>query len=307
MLPSLSRVIVALGLSLTSALAISVVSPGAQASEPVDSPTRVEVERSGKLTTTCEWFTKKKPYAICITTTEGSRNPDILYYMHGAGKNERHWVKRWGGIRKAWEQIGYDAPTVVNFSFGPIWLMAEKNRRGTSGVFNFIADALIPRVEESLGGLRGRRIVMGESMGGFNTSQLVMKRPEMFARAAILCPAILPFGPYSTLKEVHEFVKRTPSSWGRALWNQIMMRIFFPDQKTWDETANPLKIGRTRLNRLTPPLYVSCGRKDRFGFFEGAERFARIAQEQGTQVIWNERPGDHCDMDEAEVARFLAD
>ena len=49
---------------------------------------------------------------------------------------------------------------------------------------------LLEKITEDVTGLkRGRRFIMGESMGGFNTAQLVMKYPGEFDRAALLCPA----------------------------------------------------------------------------------------------------------------------
>jgi pimeloyl-ACP methyl ester carboxylesterase len=254
----------------------------------------------------CEWFTSKQHFNLCITTTQGSRNPDILWYMHGASGSEKRWAKRYGEVRAAWRAQGYEPPVVVTISFGPVWLLAEKNPKATSGLFEYVTRTVIPMIEERLGGLQGRRLVLGESMGGFNTSQLVMKRPELFAKAVILCPAITTIGPFSKWKEITAFKKRNKGSrWDAVLWDIVMQRVFYPDQESWD-SADALKIGPRYLGPWTPPLYIGCGQRDQFAFYEGASAYQEIAKAAGASVIWDDQPGGHCSFDPREVALFLS-
>ena len=252
----------------------------------------------------CTWFTNHKPYGYCVTKTVGSTNPDILYYMHGAGQNQRAWLKHKTMIWKVWEDRGIDAPTVVTFSFGPIWLMAEKNKAKASGLFEFVADKLMPKVEAKLGGLKGRRLVVGESMGGFNAIQLAMKRPEYFSRIAILCPDITSLQPYSSWKEIKEFMTDTGTGFVHTFWEIVMERIFFAHDGSWNHAA-PLIAGQELLGPQTPPLYVSYGMQDQFGFFPGARAFAELAQSKGVNVQYEAVTGRHCSFDSQGVAQFL--
>jgi hypothetical protein len=242
------------------------------------------------------------PY--CIHKTPGSTNPDIIYYMHGASGSERRWIERWPTIRDIWARAGVQAPTVVTFSAGPVWILSEKNSMATSGLLSVVADEFIPYVENKLGGLKGNRLLFGESMGGFNAIQLLMKRTHLWDRAAILCPAITKHSPFASVEVVEEFIKRTGAEKSKAYSEIAMFRSFFPDEQEWEKSA-PLIAGKALLGAQTPPLYMSGDTFDQFGFYEGDVAFKDLVVSKNIPLEWHTIVGNHCKTDDISVSRFL--
>ena len=55
-----------------------------------------------------------------------------------------------------------------------------------------------------------------------------------------------------------------------------------------------------------PEFYLSCGDKDEYGFFYGAEEFVKLAEKKGLSVIWKpEIGGKHCTADVDSLIPFL--
>jgi hypothetical protein len=128
--------------------------------------------------TSCREFAGPRPWSACVTRTKGSRNPDVLYYLHGGEDDERQWSKTTGYaelIRKRWQAKGFSPPAVAAVSFGRLWLLAEKNASPESGLFEEFTGTVMPTVESQLVERPRRRLLLGESMGGFNAAVLALK------------------------------------------------------------------------------------------------------------------------------------
>jgi hypothetical protein len=256
-------------------------------------------------TTNCVWATQAKPFGYCVTKTTGSTNPDFVYYLHGAGLEQNAWTSDKEPIWQYWNDHALNAPTVITLGFGPIFLLAQKNQAKASGLLEFVSDKYIPEIEKDLGGLKGRRILLGESMGGFNAIQMTMKHPEMFSKIAINCPDIVDLSPYATEAQKQAFMDATGADAKHTYWELYMERIFFADDGSWNDAA-PLTSAPKYLGPQTPPLFISGSVEDQFGFYPGTKAFVKIATEQGVQVQWASVPGAHCSYDIAKVSEFLA-
>jgi pimeloyl-ACP methyl ester carboxylesterase len=257
------------------------------------------------MSTVCTWLTHRKPYGYCVTKTEGSTNPDLLYYMHGASLNQMSWIEKRKPIWNYWQKNHLQAPTVVTMSFGPIWLLAPKNSSKAGGLLEFVETKLMPQIEAQVGFKNGRRLLAGESMGGFNAAELIMKSPEKFTKAALLCPDFTSLTPFSTAEEMRAFMKTTGADYRHTWWEVFMERIFFGDYDAWNRSA-PLLNTKRLLNGNTPALYVSGGTNDQYGFYPGDKAYAMAAREQGVSVIWDSLEGEkHCAYTPATVAKFL--
>jgi hypothetical protein len=259
---------------------------------------------SGQLTQ-CVWETAQKPYGYCVTTTPGSTNPDFVYYLHGAGLEQNAWISSKEPIWQYWSAHAIQAPTVITLGFGPIFLLAQKNQAKASGLLEFVSQTYIPEIEKDLGGLKGRRILLGESMGGFNAIQLIMKRPEMFSKVALTCPDVANLSPYATKAEKQAFMNSTGADATHTDGELAMDRIFFADDGSWNDAA-PLTAGPKYLGQQTPPLYISEGVQDQFGFYPGTKAFVQIALSKGVDTQWSPVQGAHCSYDIAGVSNFLA-
>jgi pimeloyl-ACP methyl ester carboxylesterase len=258
------------------------------------------------LKTDCVWETNFAPFGYCVTRTIGSTNPDVVIYMHGAGGWQNAWPAEMHAIIQYWKDNGIQAPTIVTASFGPIFLLAQKNGSHASGLLHFFADGYMDKIEAAVGGFTGRRILVGQSMGGFNAVQLAMKRPEKFVKIAIVCPDITTLSPYSTLEEVQSFMDSTGADFSHSWWEMLMDRIFFANDGSWNDAA-PLLAGSKYLGPQTPPMYISGGWNDQFGFYQGTEQFIDIAKKAGADVQWVPVPGKHCSFDAGGVARFITE
>jgi len=258
-------------------------------------------------TQTCHGRTKDRVWAYCITVPKDRKNPDILYFIHGANDNEKTWFQDYGDIREAWRAKNKNPPVVISFSFAPVWLMVFKNSYKTSGLLKWIPEQMMPWLEAQAGGLGagGKRMIFSKSMGGYNATQLAFSYPRLFSKVAMISPAIVGHSPFD-LKALPEFIKRTGAVKSKAFWTSVLFRSFFPSQDLWLKSA-PFHAGKEVLNENTPELYVSAGDKDTWGFFEGAKHFAESAKAYGVRrVVWDVIPGGtHHEYDAAAVADFL--
>lgn len=247
-------------------------------------------------------------YYWCIDKDDASRNKDVLYYFHGAGRSEQgwHYEKENQDIQAAWQKLHVQQPIAISVSFGKTWLFSEWNRNGGPGNYTAFVNTIMPTLEAKIGGVHGRRLIKGESMGGFNGSQLLLKNSELFDRVALACPAIPIVGPFTPPWETAAFLGRNNAfiKTELVIGYQLWLLNDFPDPGLW-ERHNPLNLVR-RMTLNSPRVYVSCGNRDEFGFFEGAQSFARAAKERGVKVLWQPTEGGHCGFDAVTIAKFLA-
>lgn len=265
------------------------------------------VALAGDALSECRTVRGPRSWRWCVTRTLGSADTDVVYYLHGHGGNAGRWMLGSGiqqGVRDAWRSRAVAPPVVVSVSFGGFWLLVEKNASPQSGLLEFFVDEALPAIERSLPAPPRRRLLFGESMGGFNAIQLVLKRPALFARAAIACPAVTAVSPYADARAVRDYLRRTGANPARALMALALSRQLFFDQAAWD-AASPLALGGSLLGPQTPPLFISIGDRDSYGFQEGARLFAELARSRGAKVAWAPVPGDHCSADASGIAAFL--
>ena len=245
----------------------------------------------------------------CIYSDPASTGSDVLYYLSGRGSGATMWVEEAQGIRARWKSLGLPTPTVVTISFdlNPViwWVLLDHNHDGSTGLYPVFVDEFMPMVEKQLGGVQGRRLLIGRSMGGFNASQLLLRRPKDFARVALLCPAILTLSPYADAAEDEAYIQRSGASPLFLFLVKFFFRSSLENEQNWMEVS-PLEQGRTALGADTPPLHVSCGEEDHYGFHDGAHEFAKLARSLSAhEVLWQSLKGNHCTFDPAAIADFI--
>lgn len=258
------------------------------------------------MTQECYGRTTARPWAYCLTKPKVRENPDILYFIHGAGDNEKTWFEDYDDIRTAWRALGKPIPTVISFSFAPVWLMVKKNEFKTSGLLKWIPETLIPKLEAEAGGLgpNGKRLILSKSMGGYNSIQLMFNYPSMFSRIVLISPAVVSHSPFDK-KALDAFVARTGANRNKAFWTSVLFRSFFPTPELWFQ-ASPYYATPSFLTGTAPELYVSVGTKDTWGFYEGAKYFAQSAVTNGVKVTLEEIPGGgHHEYNAVALAKFL--
>jgi len=246
----------------------------------------------------------KNDLRYCVTETLGSENPNTLYYMHGVQGDEEIWERDGILLRAAWQLGNVDPPRVITLSFGPTWLLGEKNSSSRSGLLERLFQEILPEIERNIEGISNKnRYLFGLSMGGFNAIQMMSYHPEMFVKVALACPAVTTVGPFAPEKEVQEYIKRTKASEENVRFTIALAREYFPTQETWQH-AWPLQLA-DRMGSHFPPVYVSGATKDSFGFQEGDMAFARRAQSRGVKIQTEMVPGPHCLYNGSSIANFF--
>lgn len=273
----------------------------------------------GAITGTCHEFNYGFTGTYCVYKDPSSTNKDTVYHFHGRfgdalqyGTADSYHAQ----VREEWKAMGVEAPTVVSVSLGPVWLLAEKNASTASGTFEVLRDQILPNIETEIGVTEGRRIVLGESMGGFNGLQMALKT-DYFTKAAILC-APLPFGvtPFSTPEEVEAMIKESTAYayYGEKKRDEIdgrvsemiaLAKFIFQTPENWAK-ADSLTLA-ANLDKAKPPVdfYLAAGFYDPFVLYEGNAELAKRLRVQGLNVDWRPQWGGHCAIDIPSLARFL--
>ncbi|NCN27423.1 hypothetical protein GW915_07585 [bacterium] len=253
-------------------------------------------------------------YSYCVTTTVGSQSKDVLYFFHGAFGNEKNWT---GGInadmrqrvRLYWQESGYDAPTVISLSLGTLWMVRDhESKDGDLANLDLITNSLIPELEDKhLGGeLQGRRLLMGVSMGGFNALTLMMKRPELWNKAAIIAPMIPLCDPW--ISDIKQYIcvssDENKNNLFLAKIAHDLVKAQFPLPEQW-ESANPLNLAKSELNPNSVPFLLTVGNIDSFGFYTNGKQFAERAQNLGAPITWLPTGYKHGVYDAEVLAEYL--
>lgn len=224
----------------------------------------------------------------------------VLYYMHGNGGNEQSWASPDHQVlENAW---GKDAPTIVTVSFGPTWFL-------TDSLQSTFIQKVIPTIESELRLRPSERVLMGESMGGFNALQVYLKSPQMFSRFVVGCPAVLNFSPYASNTEVDSFVARhTPYVVPKLVYKwRDKLRSTFSSERDWAQ-HDPLRLAGL-VTSAQPDLFMFDDGQDSFGFQEASTLIQARLKQRGAAVEYHHVPaGGHCQIDpqaQAAMAKFL--
>lgn len=245
-------------------------------------------------------------YSYCIHPSPDASNKDLLLHFHGLGGGANTWknARNYQRVRQHILNSGKSLPTVITISFGKLWLLTEVVERNNR--YGVVMNKILPYLE-ALAGFdgRGRRLLLGESMGGFNALQMFLKNPGRFARVAIICPAVADLTPWATQAELQDYIRRTGASPLRVAFFMDVAADEFPTAADWD-AHNPLLLAKSAA--ITPTaVYLSGDEFDEYGFFEGATLLHRILKRKTRDYQWDPVIGGrHCQMHTANIARFLS-
>ena len=184
-------------------------------------------------------------YAVYMPkdSAAGTRFP-VVYLLHGCGGSFRDWTSNsdvGDYALKGLILIAVDG----DCSYYMNAALDRKERYEDYFVHDVLAD-----VESRFPVLPGRenRAVVGVSMGGFAAVNLAFIRPDLFAFAGAISPAI--------------DVPSRHFSWSR--WSQSMRfrRVFGPTGSTMRVHDDPFVLVKTADPAKTPYLYVTAGKQE---------------------------------------------
>lgn len=249
-------------------------------------------------------FPVKWKYCIYNGDDDGAR---VVYFLHGLGHSEKTWggAKSVGALlRDQWRLDGKKRPTVISVSFGPQWLIAPRNGSKFGGLLEAFPALVVPAVEKKLAKAPEERVLLGESMGGFNATQLAFKAPKLFVKVSLLCPPITELGPFADEAAITKFVEETGAKRDLVEGAAKLTQAFFPTEEAWAAAA-PLGLVAKAEKDGVPPLQVTCGSRDEYGFYPGSRKFALIARGRLLDIEWRSLLAGHCAMDSKSTSEFL--
>lgn len=245
------------------------------------------------------------PLRYCIYRDQRGTNGDVLYHLHGRNLDERIWnddTYLTAMVQAEWQRGTALPPTVVELSYGPTWLLTPKGEKADSGLLDDMMRRL-PAIEAKTGRPR-RRLLMGESMGGFNVLIAGLSHPSRFAKVAALCPGVYTVSPFASFAEIHATAKRTGADPRMIFGVWMLARKYAANDTEWQRISPLALIERAGSNY--PALYLSNGLYDAYGNFEGSQRLVDRARARGINTEWHPLYGGHCVTDPASLAAFLS-
>jgi hypothetical protein len=259
--------------------------------------------------------TKAGIVGYCIDATDRSKNPDILYYLHGAFPAgtldpEKAGVVPENDLLKFWVLAHVERPTIVTISWGPTWVLKDDKLAA-------FEHEIVPQLEAMLTQkAEGRRMVLGSSMGGLNAFLAWTAMPHLFQAAAFQCPAFTPFSPFANglekVARAHEIasastrgavqqVKEVPERYEQLDLFAEIFSPFFVSTEEW-LAYQPKAVVALLAGRALPPAYLIHNAQDQFGF-DGAPEITAA----GLPVTIERLSGKHCADDwTIGLAKFLS-
>ena len=239
-----------------------------------------------------------------------SRSSTILYFLHGWLSDDRSWVDRRPNraIRDRWRQTGAEQPIVASISFGRSWIF------GVPSLRQLFLDNVVPRIEAEVAARTGvaieRRLLYGVSMGGINAAYLALNAPEFAERVVAASPAFHDLTPWSSPAEVLRYSRGsrafTPAVSVATGYARLTMAQQFSNRAEFDVEGDIFSLAQRSLGPATPPLLITSGQYDMFGFDRGADKLLALARANNAQVrLVRLAKGGHAWVPTNPVADFL--
>lgn len=207
-----------------------------------------------------------------LSVPEGQKLP-VVYLLHGGGGGFRDWSNYSDVARFA------EGGLVLVMPEGGESYYTNAADRPQGRYEDYILNDLMAEVEAKLPVATGRenRAIVGVSMGGFAAVKFALKRPDLFAFAAGISPAVdVPSRPFS--------IKR-PLQW------RYHRSIFGPWGGRVQQENDPFVLARSTIPGNAPYLFLTCG--DREGLLSANRRLAAILAERHFQHEFRVVRGGH--------------
>lgn len=214
------------------------------------------------------------PYRVYLPKAVGSETKlPVVYLLHGCGSSFRDWSNDSNG--GAYAARGF---VLVMIDGGCSYYVNAALRPDDRYEDYFIHD-LVADVESRFPASPGRenRAIIGVSMGGLAAIKLALARPDLFAFAGAISPAI--------------DVPSRRFSWRR--WSQSMRfrTIFGPTGSETRKSSDPFLLVQAADPAKAPYLYITAGEQE--PLLAPIRRFVQILKQRGYAFEFHTKPGGH--------------
>jgi len=242
--------------------------------ELVDSPRRFPGVALQDVTFYSTALQQNAKYRVYLPeNASGAEKLPVVYVLHGGGGDFTDWSNNSDVGKYAARGLIVVMPEGA-FSYWVNAQLAPADRYG-----DFVVKDLPADVEKRFpaSGERNHRAMVGSSMGGFGAVVYALKRPDLFAFAGALSPAI-------------EVTSRG-FSWARFGQSERFRKIFGPKGSDARRASDPFVLVKTADPAKTPYLYIGSGENEPLR--EPIERFVERLKHRRFAYEYHTKPGGH--------------
>ena len=213
-------------------------------------------------------------YRVYLPTqiSAGAKLPAI-YLLHGAWEDYRTWSN--------FSNAGALAATgmILVMPDGGLSYWVNEANAPADRYGDFLLDDLRKDVEKRFPARTDRagRAIVGVSMGGFAAAYYALKRPELFAFAGALSPAL--------------DAPERRFSWRRLGQSLRLKKVFGPDGSTQRIDEDPFRMAQSADPAKTPYIYITAGEQE--ALLGPISRFAGQLKRRRFAYEFHTTPGGH--------------
>lgn len=202
---------------------------------------------------------KEVEYSIYLPADYDTRKFPVLYLLHGFGDDETGWTQ-FGEVKHIADkqtEKGEMTPMIIAMPDGGVsWYVNSADGKGKYE--DFFINEFIPFIDANYKTRTEKRYraISGLSMGGFGTSIMAMKHPDLFSSAAPLSAGIF---------TAEEIMAMPDENWARALAIPYGKDLKGKDRISAHYLNNSILdiVAKTSSDELKKVrYYIDCGDKD---------------------------------------------
>lgn len=222
---------------------------------------------------------RQVPYRVFLPERliVGQKLP-VVYLLHGGGGSFRDWSNDTDVAGYAAARDGSGGMILV-MPDGDTSCFVNSAEKPEDRYEDYLLHDLIADVEARFPAARGRenRAFVGVSMGGFAAVKLALSRPELFAFAGAISPAV-------------DVTERRFGLFRVAQWWKLRS-VFGPWNSQARRDDDPFLLVQSASPAATPYIYLTAGEQEIL--LEPNRRFAALLGQGGFSYEFHTMPGGH--------------